>query len=133
MARDVAKQIRSRRRFRRIDGTYIELDDGPDDPGPAVRSRRAKPQSRLPFGRALSKLGSFLTSLTVKFDLALGVICALLVAGVIFFGFGMAGWLFFDADVAWTYWLLGLGFWAIALGIFFLFMNDPYPRHGRKR
>jgi tellurite resistance protein TehA-like permease len=66
-------------------------------------------------------------------DVGLAAICAMLVLGVIFFGFGLASWLFASAGTAWTFWLLGFGTWLLAASIFFYFMNDPYPRHRRER
>jgi hypothetical protein len=67
-------------------------------------------------------------------DWALAGICALLVLGTVFVAFGMSSWLFrLDWNAAWVFWLLGLGMWLFSLGFFFLFMNDPYPRHRRVR
>jgi hypothetical protein len=54
----------------------------------------------------------------------------LVTSGVVFFSCGMSTWFFNgDPDTAWTLWLMGLGFWVLAIGIFFYFLNDPYPKH----
>jgi hypothetical protein len=67
-------------------------------------------------------------------DFGLAGICAMLVFGFVFHAFGLAAWFFgFDKTTAWTFWLIGLGFWVFAFSIFFYFMNDPYPKHLRRR
>lgn len=69
-----------------------------------------------------------------KRDWGLAGISALLVGGFINMGFGMASYLFgVDPAKASIFWLFGLGLWALAAGIFFYFMNDPYPKHRRSR
>lgn len=76
---------------------------------------------------------TYVTFKQQKNDLALAGISALLILGVVFFVFSMASWLFYTSEVAWTFFWIGLGVWIFSLGIFFYFMNDPYPRHQRRR
>ena len=67
-------------------------------------------------------------------DWALATICAMLVFGVIFFVFGGVVQFFrSDSDLAEIFWLFGFGTWVLAFGIFFSFLNNPQPKHRRRR
>ena len=68
-----------------------------------------------------------------RFDLAMAGICAMLVGGFIFMGFGLAAYLFLTSSVALTFWFLGLGLWLFALAIFCFFMDHPLPKHRKRR
>lgn len=123
MAQPVAETRREGIVLHRPDGGVLVLGRV-DDPRP--RSRRPRPARA---GRL--DLRNKLTA--TEHDWALAGISGLLVVGVIFFVFGMATWLFTDLGSAWTYWLLGFGSWVLALGVFFSFMDNPYPKHRRYR
>lgn len=53
--------------------------------------------------------------------------------GVIFFAFSLASYLFSNTMSAWGLFLMGLALWIMAFGIFFSFMDHPYPRHRKTR
>lgn len=124
MAEALAPQRRPAVSVHRADGSVLVLARSP-------RSRRVRRNKRA-FGAGLLDFKDKLT--VTEHDWACAGICALLVFGVIFFAFGLVAQLFrADSDAAEIFWLLGFGNWALAFGIFFSFMSNPYPKHRKRR
>ena len=127
----MATESGTRREFHRVDGTRIVVD-GQAPPRSHVRHRRAVDKSRL--ADVAGRVATFIRSNQKRFDFALAFVSSLLVAGTIFFVFGLTAFTFgANTSLAWTFWLMGLGIWMMALGSFFLFMNHPLPKHRKDR
>lgn len=121
-------QVRSRREFRRTDGSVIDIPGGPAMARRRVRTHRSVDETAV--GAVAAQFGAWVRRTQRRFDTALAVVCSFLVAGAAFFIVGLVNfYLHLDSGRSWLFWLIGFGDWAVAMLIFFSFMNGPLPRH----